>query len=427
MTGDSKTYSDLPGSRDIGTWSALKGKPSVTVSPLGIANGVGLNGGADFGPDTPNTVTSGIQEALLAGPVSLRPGSYYLSAPIVLPVFAWLEGRASSRGIGWQLSTAQTYEGSVLVPAAGQDCFQIANQGTVPYLHNVTVRWASDEATGWGINTTATTDHMVNNCDLDGLHFINCENGINAINWMYGHWGKVYVSGTNGALINLEEEDANNNYGNLTIDFISANQLSINGSTHLPGQNLININHLELFPKTGFSGTVLSLNNAAIVNFGTVTMGSLGSGSPTAIGVATCNDVVFQQTFIPNSSPVSVTGSNRVTFDEGGYAWVPTVDSSSLPTTICRRIGGVNFQGFGYASPNLPGATGATHKVTNSNPFPVVVYIAMTSFDAYGVRIVDLNNTTVGPPADPMMFTLNPGESVWFATSVPSAWRWYGL
>jgi hypothetical protein len=64
MTGDSKTYSALPGSTDIGTWSVLKGKPWVTVSPLGIANGVGLNGGADFGPDTPGTQTGGWQEAV---------------------------------------------------------------------------------------------------------------------------------------------------------------------------------------------------------------------------------------------------------------------------------------------------------------------------------------------------------------------------
>jgi hypothetical protein len=89
MTGDSKTYSDLPGSRDIGTWSALKGKSRVTVSPLGIANGVGLNGGADFGPDTPNTATSGIQESLQVGQPVTISGTYpALGAPIKIPNYA---------------------------------------------------------------------------------------------------------------------------------------------------------------------------------------------------------------------------------------------------------------------------------------------------------------------------------------------------
>lgn len=47
-------------------WSSLPGKPFVTVSALGISNGgsAATNNGADFGPDTPGTTTSGIQDAL---------------------------------------------------------------------------------------------------------------------------------------------------------------------------------------------------------------------------------------------------------------------------------------------------------------------------------------------------------------------------
>ena len=46
-------------------WNDLKGKPFITVSSKGIANGLSSipNDGADFGPDTPGTETSGIQEA----------------------------------------------------------------------------------------------------------------------------------------------------------------------------------------------------------------------------------------------------------------------------------------------------------------------------------------------------------------------------
>lgn len=47
-------------------WHGLQGKPYVTVSAKGIKNGLSdrMNDGADFGIDTPNTKTSGIQEAI---------------------------------------------------------------------------------------------------------------------------------------------------------------------------------------------------------------------------------------------------------------------------------------------------------------------------------------------------------------------------
>lgn len=67
-------------------WYAVAGRPFVTVSPLGaVVTGV-TNSGADFGPDTPGTSTSGIQEALTyisgGGTVFLTSGSYNLTSPI---------------------------------------------------------------------------------------------------------------------------------------------------------------------------------------------------------------------------------------------------------------------------------------------------------------------------------------------------------
>ncbi|MEM3860013.1 MAG: hypothetical protein QW478_11540, partial [Candidatus Micrarchaeaceae archaeon] len=53
-------------SNPVPDWKILKGKPYVTVSAKGISNGLSNipNDGADFGPDTPGTMTSGIQEAV---------------------------------------------------------------------------------------------------------------------------------------------------------------------------------------------------------------------------------------------------------------------------------------------------------------------------------------------------------------------------
>jgi len=57
----------------------VRGKPYITVSAKGVSNGLSdlINDGADFGPDTPGTQTSGIQEALNTNlPVRLLPGIY---------------------------------------------------------------------------------------------------------------------------------------------------------------------------------------------------------------------------------------------------------------------------------------------------------------------------------------------------------------
>jgi len=80
------------------TESDIKGKPYVTVSAKGIANGLSdiPNDGADFGPDTPGTQTSGIQEAInyarsFANPntaflpeIHLTTGTFLIHQPIYL-------------------------------------------------------------------------------------------------------------------------------------------------------------------------------------------------------------------------------------------------------------------------------------------------------------------------------------------------------
>jgi len=80
--------------------SNIRGEPYITVSAKGVNNGLSdiINDGADFGPDTPNTQTSGIQEAFdysasspiyysVEGyyfyPVHLNSGLFYLNEPVI--------------------------------------------------------------------------------------------------------------------------------------------------------------------------------------------------------------------------------------------------------------------------------------------------------------------------------------------------------
>ncbi len=81
-------------------WGNIRGKPYITVSAKGISNGLSdiENDGADFGPDTPGTQTSGIQEAINylpqstndysgsgGGKIVLRSGLYQIASQIVIP------------------------------------------------------------------------------------------------------------------------------------------------------------------------------------------------------------------------------------------------------------------------------------------------------------------------------------------------------
>ncbi|MEM3862290.1 MAG: hypothetical protein QW203_07415, partial [Thermoplasmatales archaeon] len=77
-------------------WKILKGKPYVTVSAKGISNGLSniFNDGADFGPDTPGTLTSGIQEAVNyifsqgGGKIQLLSGVFNLNVAYVQQIMA---------------------------------------------------------------------------------------------------------------------------------------------------------------------------------------------------------------------------------------------------------------------------------------------------------------------------------------------------
>ncbi|HEV2429761.1 MAG TPA: hypothetical protein VGV64_07985 [Thermoplasmata archaeon] len=59
-------------------WASLLGKPVLTVSPIGFATCGVENYGADFGPDTPGTSTSGVQEAINVAAAAGSTKSVYL-------------------------------------------------------------------------------------------------------------------------------------------------------------------------------------------------------------------------------------------------------------------------------------------------------------------------------------------------------------
>ena len=128
------------------TWTQLQGKPYITVSAKGIANGLSNipNDGADFGPDTtlgatapgqygaPYTQTSGIQEAYnyisqspKGGKIKIMGGKYIINATINIDATSagdipiYIEGSGAGNFGNQTYPDTSTSEGTLLYAADG--------------------------------------------------------------------------------------------------------------------------------------------------------------------------------------------------------------------------------------------------------------------------------------------------------------------
>lgn len=171
---------------------ARGGVPVVTVSPVGLAGGAAVaNNGADYGPDTASTATSGIQEALNALPaitirdggnnsvsgqrgwVQLLAGVFQTSAVITIPPgVIVLQGTGASSWIPIQnIASATTDLGGTAIVGSNtaasvvrcpQDSF--AQPATVLYLRDMDIRLAGPASA----QTTAAPDILDLNGHLGG-------------------------------------------------------------------------------------------------------------------------------------------------------------------------------------------------------------------------------------------------------------------
>lgn len=99
-------------------WENIKGKPYITVSAKGIANGLSdiPNDGADFGPDTPGTQTSGIQEAINYASSYIRlvilrnDGVYTLNQPLTIPTYVRIDFSHSNIMLSSSFSSSYAIE-----------------------------------------------------------------------------------------------------------------------------------------------------------------------------------------------------------------------------------------------------------------------------------------------------------------------------
>lgn len=101
---------------------------------------------------------------------------------------------------------------------------------------------------------------------------------------------------------------------------------------------------------------------------------------------------------------------------------IPAVSASKI--TSCRGINPAGFSAPIHTAPAVPVGTGVANRRVNTNPYPCIVYINGGS----GAHLKDANTgfeAALG--GDPKMVILQPGDAIYFMTSVPTAWGWYGM
>jgi hypothetical protein len=85
--------------------------------------------------------------------------------------------------------------------------------------------------------------------------------------------------------------------------------------------------------------------------------------------------------------------------------------------------------GTGTNTPAVPAGTGSGNAVRNRSNRPILVYQP----GAVGTHIIDAEGNNLGSAVDavlgvdPPVVQLNPFERIYYATTVPATWKFYGL
>ncbi|MEM3845651.1 MAG: hypothetical protein QXU98_08120 [Candidatus Parvarchaeota archaeon] len=271
-------------------WKILKGKPSVTVSPKGISNGLSNipNDGADFGPDTllgasspnqygpPYTQTSGIQEALnyayslpfftatsMPIQIRLREGFFVVKSSIIInpnasPYYATLAIYGSGQTVTYILFTGVTTAFVIDYPTLGNVSFSdlsFTTDNSAPLSNFFDLTNFSSAIQLWSSN-------------------VAYQFGLNNINFFYG------VQSGLGMITNFVNAVI---VGNITFNLTSYPLLFsgglIGGSGNTVTFNAINTTIVVMI-STAFSGNIIleGNGNTELIGVGTI-FGSIASNS----------------------------------------------------------------------------------------------------------------------------------------------------
>ena len=457
-------------------WRTLKGKPYFTVSPVGSTQGFPANNGADFGPDTPGTTTSGIKEAINASPtylnpytnryvpvanIKLLPGSFLGTSAIPL----YCDWYVNIEGLGPIAQNDNTNFSAISHAASNLNW--TSPEGVIQTLSPFPAGTGSSRTNGYVrlANFSAYNNALANNT-LSYQQSTQAEaNYCDVVLWgQEGTTGSAQIPQTT-ILDNFRMYDtytaANGGAGNGAISIVSngleeiyyLSNLDVFGST--VNHNVVTLqglNHLWLDTITIFGD-----NNGAGANgwglymyypggrwfMGSVHLQGLfqnlmitDNPSSLVLPIHQLNLELSTPTLaplrgfqIPIYQPLTI---DEVSIEPGTYNPFSASNGIGTPsgfTPALFRVGkdltGVFSHGFAITTPSVP-ASGTAQ--ANTNPFPVRVYITGAgTTTAYTITDPAGNAETFSLAlAAGQEITLDPGASITITYTVAPTWKWYG-
>jgi len=404
-------------------------KPFVTVSSNGLANRTSAvpNDGADFGPDTPGTKTNGAQEAVdylvgrykgpkatapVGGSIMFHPG-FQLPSTLVIPVWLGLHLEASDIN----------FTGSGNVDAI-QIGFNYADIHGVLLGNSIikigTLRGPNRFGAITAPNPAGTT----------GIHVKQFAGGTLEI-------GSIMGFGNIGLW--FDNNDPNSGFNacastTVTVGVISNCGVGLQINSDSPdgsffGSNFVRVGDLAtnfygglLDAMTDAAGNLTYTKQKTVNNWFHLTAEDSSSVSVPKPPPEAC-DLYFncsQNYIFSQAKHLRLRGANNWILSVFVFAFDDYNPGANRIVFAQAR------QGFGIATPAPPAGLGRPSAVANRLPFPVRVYQSVVGPNSNGTHIVDFFGHDVALPTDPVEFTLDPGASVYYTTSVPRFWRWYG-
>ena len=414
------------------------GKPEITVSSKGIANGksVYLNDGADFGPDTklgattpwqygpPYSNSWGVNEAAeYVTTLSSRGGTVKFSSDSIFDVLSngiSLPGFSSSNQSVYLDGNGATW----INPGAGQTSVSLKTSGlSLIDIRNLTIFNSKGIGVDISNASPAAQRAVLENifCFMEGAsgpafkvtsssYLLNCSTNPSSILEMVAGGGPVYVQdGIYGQITGACQQLVCDN-----VDFVGSSQpLVITGSPASSHTPLVII----------FNGCYFDGSTTDIVDINV----QLATTTPIYIKFKECIFAGFNGKYMVGSTTSPATKMNLTLIVEGGsVGGTGMIDFNPSYFNGLSKIYdtvGNSITRSAQIQPATPAVPASGTPQSNTNNYPVNVYI-------YGGTITTIDYTPAGGVAievgttGPATVKLNPGDSITLTYSAAPSWKW---
>lgn len=340
----------------------------ITVSPVGLVSPgvIAPNNGADYGPDTPGTQTSGIQEAINAG----NGGGFLLLLP----------GRFS------------------LFPTSPFGTLLLSNH------HDVFI-------SGCGVGVTVLD---VTNSINDGFPGITIGENVS------------YLTLTEFTITDFSSVSE---VARTLQPYIRIGQPGVPPTNHVWFDRLEFASQATTGPRGAVSGEYIQFFDPTPISIDHWTINRCLFTYPDSTGVS-WQGITAQSTAAVSLTYFRFEGNTLDSaptpgpWPTGAFLATPAgIPTWGIPDSTWKNNDGTDL-GFVIATPPLP-AVGTP--AVNTSPWRVRVYIHQPAARTFTETITDVKGTAFLLPTPEAQFQLEPGESITFGGVVPTAWKWYGI